>query len=1085
MKKTFILAMIVILISFAYSASPENTDRTLSFNNGTYYFADGIEATDIALDGVAQVATDTAQEHGWAKGVYSSPVVTSDFASKGSLSYSFTSGSQSAMFLDNLDYAGWRGLIRFKYYIFSGQNDGEAGFRIYDYDDSSRCTINLKYKDGTNFVDDDANCGFSFSQPAVVNGWNNWTINLTDGSNAYFYVNGVHVGTTASWIGWGSIRFHLFHNPASADRYLFDEFEAQNSSQWIYLNQTYKTATFQNPTLGDNTKNNTLNNLAINVSCDNSGNALVLFKPANTTEFAPIHIVKSGQPYAYWELNDSIVTTDGTYNFKGTCDNLTGQYVVNTSTYTWTYDTTEPAITLQPNNAFTALNTTLNKYSNNLQLNITTTDNEDLYGFQALGRYPNGSIFLNYTNQSLSGLTTFNYNNLIDVTSFPSSTDYLFEISASDSHTSNEICPFDDVNCYKPKKKPSELEFDTLEGVNIRIVTQDESTAEYQKQDDRYTFEFEFADGKEKSRKLDLFSDKKLQYVGDTSGYAGHFIVIGDNGFAGNWIDFAGEGILPEDITITKITDYHYELSFSKLKAKQKFESIGGLNINIEHFKYERSSIAVANYTFAPSVPANEEDIDVYAYMVEGLGNDVNLSCNIFSNDAVIRSITQTGYTSNQNNYIDTLLENYTTAGDGIIYSCLLSSGTSNSTYFNSSTITIYPAQVRKDGTTEGSFLYNNSVLNLNFYDEITKQALVLDEIGVTWTFSDAYKSWNVSSISSSVNSMNFSTDIPDSRNYSFSFYGNIISMKLSSYATRTYSIPSVEQIAVNNFNPYNLSLYLISLNQSNTITYTIFTKAYAPIDGLLRVYRCANDGSRTLVDIATIIGGNAISNLELLNTPYSYEIYSDGITYTDYTGYSACHLESSQSVNIYVDTSPADWSDFIGLNQIDCNLTKVTNTTAEVRWGTNPEDSSTITGCLYAYRESISNQTLIHEACTSSTNFIQRTIPSNNFDYYVKGKLFQNGYSIWCDDILVFSQSKPSAEAFGTTSLIAIAMLVLGLALIFAGQGGEKALIGAGIAIVIAVILGSINISFISVLSVVSFLVIIAFVGRYSRQNE
>jgi len=58
--------------------------------------------------------------------------------------------------------------------------------------------------------------------------------------------------------------------------------------------------------------------------------------------------------------------------------------------------------------------------------------------------------------------------------------------------------------------------------------------------------------------------------------------------------------------------------------------------------------------------------------------------------------------------------------------------------------------------------------------------------------------------------------------------------------------------------------------------------------------------GNRTLVGTASIINGEAYANIELLNTPYSYEVIYQGVRYADTDTYSKCHIET-QTTRLYI----------------------------------------------------------------------------------------------------------------------------------------------------------------------------------------
>ena len=69
----------------------------------------------------------------------------------------------------------------------------------------------------------------------------------------------------------------------------------------------------------------------------------------------------------------------------------------------------------------------------------------------------------------------------------------------------------------------------------------------------------------------------------------------------------------------------------------------------------------------------------------------------------------------------------------------------------------------------------------------------------------------------------------------------------------------------------------------------------------------------------------------------------------------------------------------------IDCNLSKVDNTTVLMRWEANEYDASDIEACIVAKRNTITTTEEIYRNCTNaSSGFFYRTVPQTYTDYAI-----------------------------------------------------------------------------------------------------
>jgi len=310
--------------------------------------------------------------------------------------------------------------------------------------------------------------------------------------------------------------------------------------------------THVSPTPLDNAVNNT--QITINLTCDNSSQRLDLY--FDTSNPPTTKVLDNSSTWTY----TTSVGSDDDYYYKARCY-YDGQYSTNTSVRTWTYDTESPTITGQSGRGFSGTN---------LLINYTLTDNNGLFAYEInVTRLNDTYNQYGESNESLSG-TTLDLDKAIDASTWGIDKKYNLTIKVADTHTAQEI------DYYAITKSTDYLQFTTMEENIIKITGEESIKNSYVKTTDRYTYNFEFESevGKVK-RKFVLESNNKIIYL-PNSQYEAHFVIMGDD-FGGNWIDF--EGVIG-DISISKISNYKYEIEIETEEEKLQFNSIGGLNTN-------------------------------------------------------------------------------------------------------------------------------------------------------------------------------------------------------------------------------------------------------------------------------------------------------------------------------------------------------------------------------------------------------------------------------------------------------------------------------------------------------------------------
>lgn len=901
-------------------------------------------------------------------------------------------------------------------------------------------------------------------------------VNETNGTTTS-YINGQPGLNTADTVGywaadnWDNILW-CKHKSTTADEangildniYFSTERATQDDVTAWYnggsgYNHTPVTAiSWLNPTPASGVTNNSLP--TFNATCTLGGNVTLWFDTNADPITAVIDSVEGPADYTPGSLSET------TYYYKASCD---GGTATNTSVRTFTYDASDPAITLGEGNSFNAANNSalINEYATELVLNISVQDNLALYGFLInVTLDSSGASYYNQSNESLSGLT-WNITKTIDSTNFPSG-NYTVDIFASDSHTAHEI------KNYQVLKKPQEIQFTTTEKNIIKFITDEPVDITETKKKDRYSLEFEYSSAKiNKKRLIYLECNNKLTYLPE-SNYTGHFICT--NGFYGNWIDFESEYPLEENVKVKQITPNRYEIEFKTKDKSVKFNSIGGLNVNHKSYFWEQSDLTVNSVRISPNVSVTTDNIIGYCNATEGAGLNVSYQYRWYKDGALYTDTTNSSisYTSGKETLLNTLSSSLTSVGDSYIFSCRALANNQGTGWSNSSSKSIV------------GFLLDNCtsqpypLFHLYYYDELD---------GIAINTSNTYNLFFDGDYSASINGSfgyggthSICTNLdPTNKTFNVSLTGSFL-LKKDLYATRTFNFDSANSIYTTNANATNLSLPLIKLNESSTINYNWLTTTFEPINGILMIYKCVGNGSRNLIESTPIVDSKAVANLELLTDLYSYDVTYQGTLYQDFGSYGKCHIESETDLTYYVEVTEQELGTMLGISSIGCNVTKLSSTTVLMEWGTNPLSSSQITGCMKAYRKTISGTTEIFENC-SLTSPITRTVNPNGNIVTVTGKVYQNGYSLQCESV-EYSQTERPGSNFGVTGLLAVILMFLAGVLFYHAHGPTQLLVGGGV-IVVAFFLGILILPWYNVVAIIALLIIGVIVGRTANKNE
>jgi len=577
-------------------------------------------------------------------------------------------------------------------------------------------------------------------------------------------------------------------------------------------------------------------------------------------------------------------------------------------------------------------------------------------------------------------------------------------------------------------------------------------------------------------------SDEHIEIVKSPGNYAGQWLVIGDH-----WKDFVLENEPNSVVNIRRINDNKVEIDISNIENPKKlvFQSTGDLNRVTKSWDFY---VANLTSTFDGVV------------LLEG-NNKLELQVDYGEITSIMSSVTPSAILEfNGTNYTASWVT--TTLSESTFQHTFLNvSPEGNYThkwYFDLGSYTL-PTLT----TSEEEQLYFDlevglcnvtlpyPVLNVSYFDEVSDNPInVTDAYNIN--FDDRVKVTNtVGVFAENVTNHTFCTNLnPSSQVYNWDMYG-LFTLTKTDYITRVFDVPTGAPYLVSNDPQYNLSMYMIKFNESTTITFNWFSTSYQPLSGTMRVYRCNDDGTRSIVESVPVIAGSTSANnpnIELLTQAYAYDIIVDGVVYTDAASFNRCHVETQNTVTYYVNTDAVDTGALIGLNSAFCSLTQTTNNSVTMSWESNPLSDSTdyTSGCVRVTRASITGNQDVYNNCSVETDGYTRTfiLPTNNNNYVITGSLVQGTHQALCKDSIVINYDDYASGMFDISGLLGAFLLIACLVLLYAGNN-ELSLIGAVIGIVASWVIGLINFPWLQVSSLIAFLVIIAIIGRYSRKRE
>jgi len=308
----------------------------------------------------------------------------------------------------------------------------------------------------------------------------------------------------------------------------------------------------------------------------------------------------------------NVTFANGNYDYYFFCTN--NETNETSSTKDFIIDTITPDITF--NNPANDNSTTLNLVNDeNLTADIDITDT-NLYSYYYNITYSNGSLIANFSNTSLTGLSSYTITDSLNMSGYRGTFNAVVKVC--DGHTDNKI-DMDAEKDYFSKK----LTFDR------QVIIQpknryDFNAADYQRKTDRYSFEFQSKSFK--SQESFIVEGKKyVDILHRKSRYEGHLVIDGRY-----WVDFENPNV--RNIIVKRINKRKVEVNVIMFKpiSLWSFNSIGELNcrtltrqfrvirpyldVNITGYKNITGSLWIRNVSYSLNYScANASNLLFYA----------------------------------------------------------------------------------------------------------------------------------------------------------------------------------------------------------------------------------------------------------------------------------------------------------------------------------------------------------------------------------------------------------------------------------------------------------------------------------------
>lgn len=725
------------------------------------------------------------------------------------------------------------------------------------------------------------------------------------------------------------------------------------------------------------------------------------------------------------------MVSEGWHYFKAKVWNSTsGFFSENITQRRIYYDVINPSITLNANNFFVAANTTIVNLNKSLDvlLNLTFSDNFDVYSFELNITNSDGSHLYNVTNTTLNGTSTvwartINISNGTDGTKKTA-------ITVWDSHTAKSI---NDWNLGLEKDAAT---FDN----QVRITCDGAESFNTLRKLDRYSFGCTYSPGYKERKAFYVESDSYLDYQG-SSMYAAHFVDFKNK----KWIDFEGLGKKP---IVTRISDRMFKVEFDISSENIWFNSIGTLNSFTSSFEFYLDMEVNSVEWYSPTSLNIFADLanETYAVRLNVTDNSMNTTFFYLYNETPVLVNTTS----------------YTVTGSGsYIYNHSYINLTGNVYYLNATHIDI--AGNSKDSDTirlenvniDDCTNYTSQILNFTVLDETTRgvssltNATVETDVYMTTIYGTYHYYGNASN--------SIALCVPDG----MMNHTNVTLSSITRYWALDHAIEyhyitgsTYSASTTNNYELYTINLDNTQAEYSTSYLVNFQDSFYLPVQGavvdLLRYY--VNDGEYTSVEHGmTDSDGNTRLHIVSEDVIYQIQVRKDNaILYTSPDLVAICQATPCQ-INLKAESAINLIENYtITPNLMYSWVIDKTTRTVQVPYYTldgNPTNLS-----LYVIRyDAYMNLTACSDNSLTASGTLSCTVPQTARNMTYVAKLTQtNSPETWV--IETFVDLNPDAsQLFGEDGVILALLMYLCLVFMAVPSGPIATLVFGFIGLIFA----------------------------------
>lgn len=579
---------------------------------------------------------------------------------------------------------------------------------------------------------------------------------------------------------------------------------------------------------------------------------------------------------------------------------------VNSSTLTFYLDSALPVI----NSSSVPRSNNQSDFFSNFTTSFNITD-ANLFSWRINLSLLNGTTLANYSNTSLTGLTSVNIQQFIDLTLFKGPLRLTLQVA--DGHTAQDI-EFDKAGVVS-----NELRFDS-----VKIYVEDKSdtsTLDFTKLRDRYSFQFQ-TDLAETQKEFIVESQYEIMILLNSK-YKCHLVIPDEN----KWVDF-------EEPEITNCQTER--LAFNKVrvivnsqtpKDEFSFESIGELNVVTQSFQFFSINTSQA------------------AQLIVGRGSPTTFYLNVTTNSSFIGNInaslnyggtyyqtTSTSSSATQYNFAVTLSP---TQNNSVVqYFWLFTVDSSNTFQTNQQSQTVVGS---------GNF-------SIRFLDE--RNESLLSGRNITVEFLSDTTVYNFTTQTGTLN-VSLAVPIDYTIRYRSDGYG-----RLRQYLIR-----------VTNVTQPNLTLYLLNDTVSSDLAITVYdgvtlNRVPAAIVYQQRYYLTDNS-YHTVAMYSTDTSGGAYFDVEAQNQLYRFRV--DQPWLSEKTTSIPQYIEAS-TLNLYINNQATLGQTYFNVNGI---ISRVSFINSSQEFQASWTDSQAIASqfCFTIYKHGQYGQEQVNQSCTTSSS--------------------------------------------------------------------------------------------------------------------